>query len=165
MPENDEIIEDPDVEEEDPFAFDHDDAPNDEGGGDDGEQNRGKATFEFAFEGGVIRYFDKYSRFEATCGNPLHKPCRLTREAHGNPDKLGQGRPLGLMASWLEKGHNPCITTHDEHRDPIIMMCIDFDARLAARRRLKKVPGSACLFEAERKHYEFEDFEEPKEQP
>ena len=52
---------------------------------------------------GVISYYHTKRIFTATCGNPDHGKCTLTRTAceGRNP---AQGRPLGLMKCWLEMG-------------------------------------------------------------
>ena len=106
----------------------------------------GENDGEIHYAGGLIRYYKKYSRFEATCQRESHKPCRLTREAHGSDVFGAQGRPLGLLASWLEFSDCEDIISHEEHNDPMTFGLLDFERRLEARRNLTAIPGSFVLF-------------------
>lgn len=53
--------------------------------------------------GGKITYYKNKNCFTATCNNPLHGKCVMTRtcQASQNVYRKGQGRPLGLLTSWL----------------------------------------------------------------
>ena len=55
---------------------------------------------------GRITYYPRRKTFYAVC--EYHKysdqPCRLTRKSTANDEKIGQGRPLGLMTAWLMAG-------------------------------------------------------------
>lgn len=81
-------------------------------------KNRGEATVVFRW--GKITFYASKGVFEATCRNPDHGKCVLTRthkakasSARGQPPK--GGRPLGLLAAWLEKGG---VGSKEEHWRP-----------------------------------------------
>lgn len=63
---------------------------------------RGKAAATVVLEGGVLSYYTSNAVFQATCRNPFHGACVLTRKR----SVLAQlrGRPCGLMAAWLALG-------------------------------------------------------------
>ena len=62
-------------------------------------------------DGGTLRYY-KQGFFTATCNNPRHKRCTLTRTAAAGK-KPAQGRPLGLMLAWLQWGEG--LETRAQH--------------------------------------------------
>ena len=64
--------------------------------------------------GGRIMYYHTKNLFTATCSQPGHGQCVLTRSA-GAGRRAAQGRPLGLLASWLAAGARHA--TKAEHWD------------------------------------------------
>ena len=67
---------------------------------------RGAPDVSLAVEGGVIAFYASKQAFQATCDNPLHGRCVLTRskEATGALSADGHpkgGRPLGQLLGWL----------------------------------------------------------------
>lgn len=80
--------------------------------------------------GGHILFYEKSKLFFAYCGNPGHGRCMRSRtsESSSRADRVGQGRPLGLLAAWL-RGHN--LPSKQEHSWDFP----DHSARLAARQQ------------------------------
>ena len=106
------------------------------------------------FNGGVIRFHHSTGNFEATCKNPAHGRCVLTRkglEASKKKRKVGAGyarggRPVGLMAAWLAKKDD--VPSKKAHMD--LAAELDRDARRLARHQLEMEAGGAMLFDFER---------------
>lgn len=80
---------------------------------------RGNAAVLVAFPWGRIAYYESKHSFEAVCRNPAHGKCVLTRSSRGRAVGAGKpprcGRPLGMMAAWLLKGH---VGSKEEHWAP-----------------------------------------------
>ncbi len=71
----------------------------------------------------------------------------------------GQGRPLGFLAAWLMYPalHQSCRTKeHHHHVKAILSKAAARKQRMEARERLRRCPGTACLFESERAQREGE---------
>ena len=102
---------------------------------------------------GKIRHYRHQKALVAVCTHPGHGDCRLYRTVEpppparvGRPGSkgYGQGRPLGLLMSWLKKQFD--CSTHREH-----MACKpDLESREQARTELRGLAGAAQFFEAER---------------
>lgn len=78
----------------------------------------GKSDIEVSVRGGFIRHYSAYSSMVAHCDNPLHgNRCRFTRSTKPSDrsSRAGQGRPLGLLLSWLQVGADENIRTAAEH--------------------------------------------------
>lgn len=99
---------------------------------------------------GKITWYKKYNRFEATCKRPSHGRCVLTRS--GNMSMLPGcgGRPLGLMAAWMnasatdapDKVSHLAFAVELEHE-------AQFGRRMAERERLKTTASATNLFARE----------------
>ena len=105
-----------------------------------------------AVPGGVIRYYTKTMNFTATCNNPLHGKCVLTRKSEAyrraakSDNMAAKGRPLGFMSAWLDMGrHKP---SKDHHWDTANYP--DFHTRLVARLALSTASGGSDLLDKER---------------
>ena len=110
---------------------------------------------------GRLTYYDKTKTIVASCG--LHGArCRLTRTVQGSylEGREGQGRPLGLLYSWLSAPEG--MEQHEHQRE----FRPDFPARCLARVLLVENggPNIGRLFELERPRRDGED-EEPAEIP
>lgn len=112
------------------------------------------------FADGFIAYYDKGNRFHATCNQDGHFRCRLTRTSNASASRVAQGRLVGLMAAWLGHKCGP-----DEHRNPFLVRSFGHDARLAARRLPREVPGRDALQACERVRRADEGDSEPDEVP
>ena len=108
---------------------------------------------------GDLRYNIKSKSFYAEC--KLHEQCRATRtsQAPARPSdrNRGQGRPLGLLAAWLDIAAQ-CVSPAD-HKSRIVE--ISRADREKARIELKGISGSQDLFTHERARRD-EEPEEPK---
>jgi hypothetical protein len=99
----------------------------------------GRAIATCRLRGGAISYY-RNGNYEAVCSHPDHGRCRMTRagnQARGH-DNYAKGRPLGLLAAWLDFGQH--CNDQAEHRDEVAMMFTQ-GLRLAARRELLLLPG------------------------
>ena len=81
-----------------------------------GADGRGAMLASVTFENGGKNRRYRDGRFEAVCRCDDHLPkgrCRLTRTSVGNDDSPAQGRPLGLMAAWIEEASQ--FSSREEH--------------------------------------------------
>jgi hypothetical protein len=111
----------------------------------------GKADAFFDFPPwGKISYYDRYSRFEATCheAHSGHQACRLSKLSYpgANP---AQGRPVGLLAAWL-KLSDVGVSSRYEHLNPFTMALATQEVRLEARECVAGMPGGPELLSFER---------------
>lgn len=111
---------------------------------------------------GDLRYNIKSASFYAEC--KVHEDCRKTRSASAavrlTSRSAGQGRPLGLLAAWLERSGE--FDTANDHKGAI--STINLADRQDARRNLATLPHSEDLFNHERPKREGEE-DEPKHIP
>lgn len=121
------------------------------------------------FEGGSVTYYaasaHSKARFQATCGNPSHGKCRLTRsaEAHAKEGvRQAHGRPLGMLAAWLALANIAGFESKADHE--VAVAFLDFDTRMAARMDLARQPNGPELLATERPCREGES-DEPEELP
>ena len=122
---------------------------------DEGEQIRGRASV-FFVEGGKLSYYTDKKFMTATCCNPKHGKCVLTRIARVGPQGH-DGRPLGLFLAWLAKG-SAC-ETKAEHWKSSTWPTLE--ERLAARETfaLEDHPDARRMRKAERKQRDGEGVE------
>jgi hypothetical protein len=113
----------------------------------------GHALSKVKFADGASISFYRDGRFEAVCRHCDHGPmgrCRLTRTSRISDDALesAQGRPLGLLSSWLlsAKDYN----WREEHGDMFAVYCQTLPMRQNARRVLMGLHGSRELANHER---------------
>eukprot|EP00971_Amphidinium_carterae_P147820 2930043-Amphidinium_carterae.4 len=98
----------------------------------------GVAECEIRLGHGRISYHASKESFEATCN--VHAGCVLTRSRHGRKvkgftEKQG-GRPLGLMAVWLQRAHDH--ETAALHKEKDFFVLYSHEERSAARRQLSE---------------------------
>lgn len=116
---------------------------------------RGAGLHTTFHRGGYITFYPATSRaksrFQATCGNPNHGNCRLTRAADGHGKggaRLGTRSPVGLLAAWLATSDEAISNTKAEHDASVAF--ITYEARCAARAGLLAEDNGAALADAER---------------
>ena len=118
-----------------------------------------------SFEGfGELRYNIRQNNIVAICGNPRHgSECKRTRTCKSPPrdritvSNLHQGRPVGLLAAWLEQSFEH--SSSESHREAI--NSITHSQRVAARARFEKGGESQTILCRERKKPDGEDSEPP----
>ena len=101
--------------------------------------------------GGKIAYYSNKAAFEATCPNPAHGHCALTRTSKSRQSRqhgLVAGRPLGLMCCWLN--HAEVASKSDHWHLPSWHDWCTKEARVEARRALSELPGGPALMGWER---------------
>ena len=114
---------------------------------------RSAAELVLEIDGGVLSYY-RQGIFTATCSNPLHHRCVLTRTARAGRAPA-QGRPLGLLASWLAMG--TAVESKEEHWDKTTWP--SFEDRRAAREALAQQDDAWPFFGFERAEREGEGAE------
>ena len=110
-----------------------------------GQAARTKALVSIELDFGSIAFY-KGGRFQATCGNPLHGKCVLTR--HNTLKSHMRGRPLGFMVAWMALGH--ICDTKEEHWNELDNIADDMPNRIAAREVLKGHRQAQDLLDKER---------------
>jgi hypothetical protein len=103
---------------------------------------------------GLVRCYTGFAVAECS---EHHGRCRLTRVLHASslPSRRAQGRPLGLMAAWLEAA--PLATSAEEHKE--LAKSLEKVERREARASLRERPGAAALFALERGQRDSSDSE------
>ena len=90
----------------------------------------GQEILRFTVPSGSIVWYAHSQDMTAFCSTPGHLECRKTRTARAGI-RPGQGRPLGFLMAWLEKGHehadqqahvHRCRVTHQERRDGRLLL-------------------------------------------
>eukprot|EP00971_Amphidinium_carterae_P322128 6403140-Amphidinium_carterae.1 len=106
-------------------------------------------------DGGKILFYKKSGNFVAMCGNELHGSCVLTRTSRAGK-RLCQGRPLGLLSSWLYEGQ--FVGSKEHHW---LQECWPHSHELRSQHRdlLAECPEAEALFEQERDQEPGEDCE------
>lgn len=120
--------------------------------------------------GGFITFYlataKSKARFQAQCLNPDHGPkCRLTRAAEAYQTqgvRVAQGRPLGLLAAWLEASTTDLCPDKPSHE--AIVSFLSRETRLAARQTLLAATNGLELANRERPRRPGEA-EEPSDAP
>jgi hypothetical protein len=114
-------------------------------------EGRDAPTVEIVSPFGIIRYYEKHKRFEATCPRFDHvsggKPCRLTRYSTANKN-LAKGRPLGFMLAWLEAGRH--MADHHEHIHPLALASLGLADRIRCRGLINAMPCGPAMLDKER---------------
>ena len=99
--------------------------------------------------GGVIRWYGNGENFAATCPNPAHGKCVMTRASCGHAFIAAryphQGRPVGMLAAWLANSGVPSKKDHWEKAD-----MPSLSAREAARAELKTSRAGRRILRRER---------------
>jgi len=96
--------------------------------------------------GGYIQFYAKDDRFTATCENPLHGSCVVTRYA--KPRSRMKGRPCGFLSAWLASG---ALTEDKEaHFGMVRDIEADFECRRDARVHMMAQPDGPLLLSRER---------------
>lgn len=116
---------------------------------------------------GELRYNSEQNHIMACCSRHGIE-CRKVRTTKPSADgassrtglKIGQGRPLGLLAAWLKVAENH--DTAASHKDNFVTLCITRAERQAARNEFMAIPGASRIADNERARYDFED-DEPLE--
>lgn len=108
-------------------------------------RRRGKATVSASFCGGVLAFYESNRVFQASCGNAFHGACILTRKNTKNANM--SGRPLGLLAAWLEQ--SALHETKEEHWAVIADIAGDRALRASRRRALCETDEGKALAEHE----------------
>jgi hypothetical protein len=103
---------------------------------------RGRADAVVEVDHGNIRWYARSRRFVATCRNAAHGRCVKQKTISS---RVGRGRPLGLLAAWLERAFE--FDSQEAHTS--VGALVPRQERQAARQRLRQVRGSASLFDAE----------------
>lgn len=107
-----------------------------------------------ALANGHISYYHKGDRFQATCTQPGHVRCRLTRTSRASDRRSAQGRLVGLMCAWLATTCTP-----QDHRNAFLLQSFNKDVRRAARVAARAEDGMSALEACERARREVEDSE------
>jgi hypothetical protein len=109
-------------------------------------RTRGKAKCKVDFAGGILAYYDYNGMFQATCGNPFHGSCVLSRKSTRGSHM--RGRPCGFLALWLSMA--PMAETKEEHWALLDEAAADHANRRASREILATMPEGASLLSCER---------------
>jgi hypothetical protein len=114
---------------------------------------RGTADLAVQVPGGVIRFYQNKNSFTATCCNPNHGKCVITRtaltaanEKSSNTNVIAKGRPLGFMTAWLAMSEHTA--DKEDHWDTD--KAPNFVTRVAARNQLADIPKASALLAKER---------------
>jgi len=113
---------------------------------------RGKAVATAEWEFGKLQFYaSNNGSFQATCKNPAHGKCVLTRSARAvarasNDLIVRGGRPCGFLLAWLQSAG---VAAKEEHWAPANLET-SLDARLAARLELEETPEGREFLSHER---------------
>ena len=92
---------------------------NGEGHGVPPRRDRKRADATYHVHTGKLSFYERYNNFEATCGNPEHGCCKMTRKpvikAMGKDGQPRGGRVLGFLSGWLSLAF--AVKTREEHKD------------------------------------------------
>ena len=129
----------------------------------DGELYDGEEVVTVQYlEYGTLIFYPSVGDFYAVCKAHGHR-CRMVRTSAGSDNKPSQGRPLGLLAAWLERGpFDDAITDMESHKK--VMNKIDYEARSDARNFIRTLPSGITLLRCERRRIGDEPAE-PTERP
>jgi hypothetical protein len=99
---------------------------------------------------GVIAYYAKGRRFQATCFEACahHNRCRLTRYSSPSCTMPAKGRPLGLMMAWLRFSSGA--GTRQEHIHQFYLMLLTFERRSHGRAVLQTLTNGVQMCTHER---------------
>ena len=107
-------------------------------------QLRARAERRLEVLGGVLTFYNR-GLFTATCSNPAHGKCVLSRTSEPG-GRAAQGRPLGLMSAWLFIGQDlPSKRSHwDQEAWP------NYETRAYHREQLEAIEGGLEMLACER---------------
>ena len=126
---------------------------------------RSTADAVLVLPGGEIRYYCRYHRYQAHCRVEDHgDSCKLTRTSKSSTISLAQGRPLGLLAAWLDIAFQAECHDHASHVSVFGVALLTHARRRHARQAIKDMVGGPFLMSFERPVREAED-EEPLDLP
>ena len=124
---------------------------------------RAPATTEIAIEivgYGFLRYNSTSNFLRAHCHHPSHgKVCFRRRSVEANPHRSGQGRPIGLLISWLKSGGN-----YDSQKKHVAASVASYPHRAAARNWFHSLTN-ASEFESKERKCEPGESQEPNTIP
>ena len=106
---------------------------------------RQRAELKLEVPGGLLTFYETKKYFTASCRNPAHGRCILTRSSEPGT-RASQGRPLGLLTAWLFLGQD--LPDKASHRDRSIWP--NHAVRTYHRELLAELPGSSDLLDQER---------------
>jgi len=115
---------------------------------------------------GKISFYKGTGSFECVCSREGHVDCRLTRTSLPSvrAARAGQGRPLGLLASWLLFDGE--LHGKAEHRNPFTVLGLTRELRSQGRHVLRGLPNGAQLEACERpRRASEEESSEPEDVP
>ena len=101
--------------------------------------------------GGRICDYGHDEWFVAFCDPSYgHGVCKLTRTSRASTiaARRGQGRPLGLLMSWLKRANG--VTDEHAHKSMYYIQLATHGERVAEREYLGTLPGGAALMAFER---------------
>ena len=117
---------------------------------------RGVCEATAMFPGGRISFYPSKGVFQASCNNPAHGRCVLTRSCRAKGFRQG-GRPLGFLAAWLDDNGQPSKQEHWAFAN----LKLTREDRLAQRWLIQGDSLKATLLVHERSREDGED-EEPE---
>ena len=82
--------------------------------------------------------------------------CRQTRTSDPSDSNEAAGRPIGLLAAWLQFD---CACDRPSHRNEFVVYSFDHATRLEARKLVLSLPGGPELCARERFQRDGEDIE------
>ena len=96
--------------------------------------------------GGIIKFYASDGRFEATCLNPSHGNCILSR-FNRKRSKMA-GRPVGFMAAWLSV--SVMCEDKEEHWEMVDEVEGHIAVRQEHRNSVADLEGGVALLQCER---------------
>lgn len=130
--------------------------------GSTGRAGRHEPDVSFLVPGGEIRLYSRTRRFSAFCEQASHGGrCRREKVAYAaGSGRGGQGRPLGYLMAWLNKGE-----LHETQQAHMSMeVVISWAERKEARAMLHNIPGCERVLVGERPRRDDEE-DEPESHP
>lgn len=101
--------------------------------------------------GGFVAFYANKQQFQATCDNPSHGSCKLTRTCRGSsaaPSAVPKGgRPVAFLAAWLANGEH--VDSKAQHWDRALMNS-SLEQRTRLRNMFKEVASGRQLLSYER---------------
>lgn len=112
---------------------------------------RGTAEVTVIVPGGYVSFYSNKMVFQATCDNPNHGTCKLTRTCRGgsagSSGAPNGGRPVAFLAAWLANGEH--LESKPQHWDRAVMNS-SLEQRVRLRNMFKQVESGRRLLSYER---------------